>query len=146
MSTAKHLGSSACNCSESRSCNEPQVMGRAQGGDKFPPCMRLKGVGFFRGHGNLPLKSTNKTYPHTNQHNNHQHQAPLSAVHNPKKHPQPTHNTPTHDQHHTHPTRTTRRRTPKTPTNHAPPHTGGERSPNQSPPTKPSHAHHSPRA
>jgi very-short-patch-repair endonuclease len=106
----------------------------------------LKGVGFFRGHGNLPLKSTKKTYPHTNQHNNHQHQAPLSAVHNHHKYPKPTHNTPTHDQHHTHPTRTTRRRTPKTPTNHAPPHTGGERSPNQSPPTKPSNAHHSPRA
>jgi very-short-patch-repair endonuclease len=114
-------------------------------GSPLTPAL-LKGVGFFRGHGNLPLKSTKKTYPYTNQHNNHQHQAPLSAVHNHHKYPKPTHNTPTHDQHHTHPTRTTRRRTPKTPPNHAPPHTGGERSPNQSPPTKPSNAHHSPRA
>jgi hypothetical protein len=116
-----------------------------------PPASRgnlkeLKGVGFFRGHGNLPLKSTKKTYPHTNQHKNHHHQAPLAAVHNHHTYPKPTHNTPTHDQHHTHPTRTTRLRTPKTPTNHAPPYTGGERSPNQSPPTNPPNAHHSPRA
>ena len=110
------------------------------------PPRENKRVGFFWGRVNLPLKSTKKTYPHTNQHNNHQHQAPLSAVHNHHKHSKPTHNTPTHDQHHTHTLRTTRRRTPNTPTNHNPPHTGGARSPNPSTPTNPPNAHHSPRA
>ena len=87
-----------------------------------PPLSRLKGVGFFREHGNLPLKSTKKTYPHTNQHKNNHHQAPLAAVHNHHTYPKPTHNTPIHDQHHTHPPLTTRLRTPKTPTNRAPSH------------------------
>jgi hypothetical protein len=54
MSIAKHLGSSACNCSESRSCNESQVMGRAQGGDKLPPCMR-GGLGAKAGDGRLRI-------------------------------------------------------------------------------------------
>ena len=72
----------------------------------------LKGVGFFRGCGNLPLKYTEKIYPRTNKHKNHHHQAPSQPYTTPKKTPT------THSQH------PNTRPTPHAPTpNHAAAHT-----------------------
>jgi len=95
-------------CTGAQRCALPRV-------PPLPPCGRgghLKGVGFFRGCGNLPLKYTEKIYPRTNKHKNHHHQAPSQPYTTPKKTPT------THSQH------PNTRPTPHAPTpNHAAAHT-----------------------